>query len=385
MFYTVLIIANIVIVILFEGCKPVREFMTWKDYKGSNKFPYLKPINDVAKKNIFIVADNLGTEIFDLLAPYYLFNATGKANVYVVAQNKYPVVLRKGLFLLPNFTYEEVDSLKMNTDVIVIPNLSGMTAKEQNPIIINWIKKHKQSETKMLSVCDGSLTAASTGLYDGKPITTHSSDFDDIKKQLPKANWVKDISVTKSENIYSTAGVSNAVEGSLQVINDLFGKEIMNKVRLEIKYPFENVRLQHNSAAITFGDKIIIANKVFFKKNPKIGVLIIEGINEFELATILDTYNRTFPKSIESYSLQNAAIKTKYGLTLIPTGDIESDAIDELHILEKEVSNIKLKNNTTKISHSNYEGYIINHCIKNIEQQYGIRFSIVVKKLLDYN
>jgi hypothetical protein len=42
-------------------------------------------------------------------------------------------------------------------------------------------------------------------------------------------------------------------------------------------------------------------SKVLFRKNYKIGVLLKDNINEFELASLLDTYTYTAPASIESF------------------------------------------------------------------------------------
>src|ERR1700709_974525 len=102
MFYLFLVVANFVIIWLFEGCGPVREFMKWPAFTGKNDFVYQQPPFDSSKKTVIIIADNEGTEIFDMLAPFYLFSATGKANVYILAEKKYPVVVRKGFFLLPH-------------------------------------------------------------------------------------------------------------------------------------------------------------------------------------------------------------------------------------------------------------------------------------------
>ena len=60
----------------------------------------------------------------------------------------------------------------------------------------------------MFAICDGSATAAATGLYDGKPITTHASDFASVKAHFDKPVWVQNVTVTKSGNLFSTAGVS---------------------------------------------------------------------------------------------------------------------------------------------------------------------------------
>jgi len=170
-----------------------------------------------------------------MMAPYYLFNTTQKANVYVVAKNKFPIVVKKGFFVLPQLTFNEIDSLKIEPDVIVIPFLSVADSLHQDVVIVNWIKQHYSHEVKMLSVCDGAATAAATGIFDGKPITAHASDYESVKAHFSKPLWIQNTSVANDGNLYSTAGVSNAVEGSLMVINELFGPEIMTKVIKTIK------------------------------------------------------------------------------------------------------------------------------------------------------
>ncbi|MEO7049452.1 MAG: DJ-1/PfpI family protein, partial [Ferruginibacter sp.] len=280
-------------IFLYYRLEPVFELGKLPVYKGKGNFAWKKPFYDSSKKNVVIIADNDATEMFDCLAPFYLFNASGKANVYIIAEKKSPVVLANGLFILPSFSFSEIDSLKIKPDVIVIPNQSVKIGNPQKAITVNWIKKHYTGKNIILSVCDGSATAAATGLYDGKPITTHASDFDKIKKVYPKAGWINNVSVTQSGNLFSTAGVSNAAEGSLTVINYLFGRETMLKVLNEIGYPSGEIKSNHKSISFGTGGFLIALNKIIFKKNNKVGVLLKDGINEFELAGLLDTYLRT--------------------------------------------------------------------------------------------
>jgi len=274
-----------------------------KVYHGTDNLVWSKPTFDSAKKTVFIVADNDGTEMFDLMAPFYLFNATEKANVYVVSEKKAPILLVNSLFILPHYSFSEIDSLHITPDVIVIPNMTIHLTTPPKSSTVNWIRKHYTGSNIILSICDGSATAAATGLYDGKPITTHATDFKKLQKQFPKAAWVRNISVTESGNLYSTAGVSNAVEGSLTVIKRVFGEQTMQTVLHEVAYPHPNIKVEHRSQVVNNGAIIKIASKMLFKKNYKIGVLLADSLNEFELASVLDTYMRTFPKSINSISV----------------------------------------------------------------------------------
>lgn len=376
-------------VIVFKGCQPIKTFTKKPEpFHGANNFTWQASVFDTSKKNIFIVANTKLTELFDMIAPFYLFNTTGKANVYIVAESKSPIQVKDKLYVLPQITFNEIDSLKLHADVIVIPFI-GVIDTNQNPVIVKWIKSHYTETTKILSICDGAATAAATGLYDGKPMTCHASDFAILTPHFKKPIWVQQVSVTHSGNLYSTAGVSNAVEGSLMVINDLFGRETMKDVMANIHYKYPEIKLNHESIAVDTKAKLTIIKKVLFSKNIKVGVLLQNGANEFQLASILDTYSRTLPAGFESHILNGTTVKTKYGLTLVSTQQTELNTLSELHVLnpgslsKEEFSSM---GNADVVSYTNSQiGYPIDVCVKRITTQYGSKFANAAKVMLDYN
>jgi putative intracellular protease/amidase len=376
-------------VYLYVGCRPISGFFTFPAYKGQNHFKYPGVDYDSMKKTIVIVCDNDGTEIFDMLAPFYLFNATGKANVLLVAKKKYPIIVRKGFFTLPHYTFSELDSLKISPSVLVIPALSPMDRKHQDPEVVQWIRRHAGDSTSVLSICVGALTAAETGLFDGKTITTHASELQSIQKQYKNVLWTADTAVTKAGNLYSTAGVSNAVEGSLVVIRDLFGDSVLNIAMKSIHYPYPDIRLRHESKALAFGEKFDIAAKVYLKKNKKIGVLLTNDINEFQLAVTLDTYHRTFPAALNTFTIDNKPVLSKFGLILIP-GSVNKELkyLDELHhppgIDSMQPALITLCPDVLAIPFPS-GSYLFDHNLNRIKKMYGKQFATVVKMLLDYN
>ncbi|WP_147206423.1 DJ-1/PfpI family protein, partial [Segetibacter aerophilus] len=274
-------------------------------------------------------------------------------------------------------------------DVIVIPNVTVHLTTPPKSSIVNFIKNHYTGNNILLSVCDGSATAAATGLYDGKPLTTHATDYKTLQKLFPKAHWVKDISVTQSGNLYGTAGVSNAVEGSLTVIKRVLGEQTMQAVLHNVSYPHHDIKLEHQSLAVGKGAVIKIASKMLFKKNYKLGVLLGDNLNEFELASVLDVYMRTFPKSINSFSGNGKSVTSKYGLTLYPTGDIKEDPVNELHVLDPKSFTIAEQNVFQRASIIKYDRqpkqYAIEICLDRIAALYGTNFKNCVKLTLDYN
>lgn len=334
------------------------------------------------KKTVFIIADNKVTEMFDMLAPYYLFSQTGKLNVLIVAKDKSPITIKKKLFLLPQLSFREVDSMKLKADVIVIPALSHIDDK-QDPVVISFIKNHYSETTKVLAVCDGASTAAATGIFDGKPITCHASDFRRVKSHFPTPHWIQEVTVAHSGNLYSTAGVSNAVEGALMVIRDLYDMQTMHAVASDIHYPHPDIMIDHRSGKVNVGTGFSILHKIIFHKGRKIGLFLQDGVNEFEMVSVLDTYMRTFPKSLTCFTAGDSILHTKFGLTLVCTGDRQVADLDEVHLLSGS-GRAPMDAAAEVVQYQNNQ-YPIDVCIDRIGKLYGGQFKTVVQLILDYN
>ena len=78
---------------LYFRLQPVFELSKLPAYNGDMNFNWQKPSCDSSRKTVVIIADNDATELFDCFAPFYMFNATQKANVYIIAEKKSPVVM----------------------------------------------------------------------------------------------------------------------------------------------------------------------------------------------------------------------------------------------------------------------------------------------------
>lgn len=376
-------------IILIQAYRPIRNFLRKPEpFKGAVISQSKLPVFDSGKKTVCILADPQLTEPFDLLTPFYLFNATEQANVYMVAKEKKPVWLRPDLYVVPQLSFREFDSMQLSADLIVIPALSSRD-EHQDPAIIEWIKSHFHATTKLLTVCDGAATGAATGLYDGKALTCHATDFQTIKAPFPKAAWVQDQSATQDGNLFSTAGVANAVEGSLLVIGELFGAETTKQLAARIHYPYDAPKLTHNSVALKQDHLVSLIKKILLKENKKIGVLVDNDIEEFGLAAFLDIYNRSFPAVFSVYTPGGATVQTRYGLVLICTGNQRVSDLDELHVIGSATSATKdaLKNSEVGeiIGHNLQEKYPLDECVNRIGEQYGPGFESFVKISLDYN
>lgn len=380
---SVLVLLALVVTLL----QPVLSFGQNPPYEGQKVTNWKAPAFDQSKKTVLIVADNKQTELFDMLAPFYVFNATEQLNVFIVAKTETPIPLKKDLFVFPQLTFDQVEKMHLQAAVIVIPALSARD-ENQDPVIINFIKTQTTPTTKLISICDGATTAAATGLYDGRPITAHATDYACVKKNFDKPVWTQNITVTQSGNFYSTAGVANAVDGSLLIVEQLLGNEVRSRVARRVNYPHADIQLKHNSVALTFGNKMSIVRRVLFNKRKKLGLLLHNGLNELRFASIVDTYSRTFPKEFKTFTLQDSVVKTQYGLTFIHSGDnTVNPKMDEVHVVMPE--SLSKEEQTyfkgIELVRQNSDAYSIDQCLSRIANQYGAHFAQIVKVTLDYN
>lgn len=142
---TLLVSAALILICLAvfsRAVSPALAFIHQDEYTDKYPLTYRLQAYDPAKKTVLIVADKDGTEIFDMMAPFYLLKSTEKANVYIVAEQLEPIAVRKGLYVLPQLSFAQVDSMNLPIDVIVVPNQSVMVGMKQKKQTVNFIKTH---------------------------------------------------------------------------------------------------------------------------------------------------------------------------------------------------------------------------------------------------
>ena len=372
-------------VITLKACKPIASFMENPKPIGVQDSLLSYPIPQPTAKTIILIADNKGTEIFDLLAPFHMLKAATNANVFIVAHSASQIPLHRGVSILPHHTFQSFNGLNIQPDAIVIPNLSTIIPEDINTDILDFIKFNYTEDTIVLSVCDGAATTAQTELFEGRQMIAHASDISYLEDVFPAVNWIKDQRYVVSGNLIATAGVSNATEGTLVLIEKLYGKAMALEAMQQINYPSNTILNTHQSKPITFSDKLTIFSKVVLKKNKTIGLLLEDGVSEFKLAGALDTYSRTFPKSISTSTYNLEPVKSQHGLTLYPTTSTKK--LDVLLCFSCDTTQ-KLSFDYDELKNIEIEGkkYVFDEMLnKYISNEYNDSFTSVVAKLLDYN
>jgi transcriptional regulator GlxA family with amidase domain len=93
-----------------------------------------------------------------------------------------------------------------------------------------WIAHCAESKVNTCSICTGAFFLGEAGLLDGRECTTHWRRTDELKSRFPKAKVKADILYVKSDNIYTSAGISAGIDLALAILEYLKGPHFVHKV-----------------------------------------------------------------------------------------------------------------------------------------------------------
>lgn len=93
-----------------------------------------------------------------------------------------------------------------------------------------WIAQCADSKVNTCSICTGAFFLGEAGLLDGRECTTHWRRTDELKSRFPKAKVLADSLYVKSDNIYTSAGISAGIDLALSILEYLKGPHFVHKV-----------------------------------------------------------------------------------------------------------------------------------------------------------
>lgn len=119
-------------------------------------------------------------------------------------------------------------------DFIFVP---GMDNEYVNSIsfgaereFFNWLKEYSDKKVTVCSICNGAFALGHAGLLKDTECTTHWRRVKALQSQFPQAKVVADILFVKSNNVYTSAGISAGIDLALSILEDLKGPLFTHKV-----------------------------------------------------------------------------------------------------------------------------------------------------------
>jgi putative intracellular protease/amidase len=276
------------------------------------------PQHDPDRLTAVIVAGNHNTESTDLLAPYEVLAASGAFNVYTVAPERQVAPLFPGtLDILPHYSFAGFDAVfGTPPDLLVVPYIPGSEGVDR--AVLGWIREHAGPRTTVLTICGGSLVLAQTGLLDGRRATSHQSVLRIAPGAHPEVRWVSGLRYVEDGNIISSAGVTSGIDATLFTLQRMLGREAAVEVARELGYP-HLAYLDDPAFEVPRGYGLAAYLSGAFRwRTAAIGLALGEGVGEIELASILDTYPRSYAAEVHTLAPERTVIRSRHGLDLVP-------------------------------------------------------------------
>lgn len=174
-----------------------------------------------------------------------------------------------------------------------------------------------------ISICDGAVVIAGTGLMEGRNATAHWASEKVRRKLFPGVHWIADTRYVSDGKIISTAGISAAMPASLALVEAIAGRE--RTLALATELGVADWSATHSTAPFRprFGvnlKALITANYTnhWFHSTQMLGLPISADVDEIALALTADAYSRTGRSMVHAVALSTEPIRTRRGLVVIP-------------------------------------------------------------------
>jgi transcriptional regulator GlxA family with amidase domain len=271
---------------------------------------------------VVVVADNRGTELSDFMVPYGILSEANVADVIAVSTQPGPVntftdlgapafrIIAQGA--LSDFDGHYPDG----ADYVVVP------AQNPAPELLHWLADQTRKGAVLVSICNGAMMVAKTGVMAGHRATAHWSTESKRLAHQSDIHWVKNARYVSDGNWVSSAGVSAALPMSLALVEAMAGHARAASLAQAIgSGPWSP---EHNSDAfhprLTTAwplAKVIYTNRRFHGTDA-LSVLGAPGMDEASLALTIDAYSSTGRSHAYLVSPSREGLPTQHGLTVLP-------------------------------------------------------------------
>lgn len=171
-----------------------------------------------------------GFETLDVMGPVEIFGRITNCKIHFISIDGGFKTSSQGV---------SVETTAISTPefpILLIPGGQGTRCLVNHHDYIQWIKKQSQYSSLCISVCTGSALLAKTGLLDGVKATSNKLAFDWVKSIGENVHWQSKARWVHDRKYYTSSGISAGIDMSLQIINDLYGRETALSIAKRMEY-----------------------------------------------------------------------------------------------------------------------------------------------------
>jgi len=178
-----------------------------------------------------------GVIIIDYTGPYetfghvYAYNQPNPFNIYTVGEKQTTITTAFGMSVNPTYSTDTAPK----ADTLVVPG-GVVRSVTGNAKVMQWLKDQSQQAEIVMSVCNGAFILAQAGLLDNLGATTTAGLIEQLRLVAPKATVVADKRFVDNGKIITTAGLTSGIDGTLHVIERLYGRGTAEAAALAMEY-----------------------------------------------------------------------------------------------------------------------------------------------------
>ena len=260
------------------------------------------------------------TELMDFVVPYSVLARSGLAQMVTVATAPGPLTMRPALRLQPDATIGQFDLLYPDgADYVIVPAVAATA----DPQLLGWLLAQHNKGATLVSICDGALVLANTGLTRHHRATAHWDTQSLRREKYPDTQWIANIRYVADGKIVSSAGISAALPLSLALVEAIGGRSAASTLAQQLGVV--DWSAQHDSDVFLprFGTNLhafvtVQYTNRWWHERQQIGLPVTDGVDELALAVSADAYSRTGRSEALSVAPSSDAIRTAHGLILLP-------------------------------------------------------------------
>jgi putative intracellular protease/amidase len=292
---------------------PTRNISTERIDPWKPRFGRTRPV-------IAVVGANSATELADFVVPFSVLSRAQNSDVLTVAMKPGLMKMRPALQIQPHATVQQFDArYPQGADYVIVPAVGNSS----DPALLSWIKEQAAKGSSIVSICDGALVVANTGVMKGHRATAHWATEGLRREKYPQVRWQSNARYIADGKIVSSAGISAAVPVSLALVEAISGRGKAAAVAAAIGV--RDWSAAHNSDQFQLSRprnlfalfRTNYLNRWLHTRKP-VGLPLAKDADEMALALLADGYTRTGRVQVVGVNKAMSPVVSRYGLTLVP-------------------------------------------------------------------
>ncbi|EPE97175.1 GlxA family transcriptional regulator [Rhizobium grahamii] len=176
------------------------------------------------------IAVHEGVQALDVAGPIDVFV---EANRYLTADNRYETVVigphqrplraSNNMLLMADVTFQEADG---GFDILLVAGGPALSSGEPDGQLIEWLALAPTRASTYGSICTGAFALGHAGLLDGRRVTTHWQNADQLAARFPDAQVERDAIYVRDGRLVTSAGVTAGIDLALALVGERHGSRI---------------------------------------------------------------------------------------------------------------------------------------------------------------